>query len=131
MKRKSLVLSLLMIPVLVLATVVADVQAFDPLALGALGTAMGFAVGGSARDAAIGGAAGVAAGLLLTPPAYARGGYGYSYGYASAPCDYECGAWVPGHYDRYGYWVPGHYRSRVWVPGHYNRYGEWVPGHYR
>ncbi len=130
MRRRFVFMSLLMIPVLVLATVVADAQAFDPLTLGALGTAMGFAVGGSARDAAIGGAAGVAAGLLLTPPPYARARYGYSYGYASAPCDDEC-AWVPGHYDRYGYWVPGHYRSRVWVPGHYNRYGEWVPGYYR
>lgn len=130
MKKSFVFMSLLMIPVLVVATVVVDAQAFDPLTLGALGTAMGFAVGGSARDAAIGGAAGVAAGLLLTPPPHARARYGTSYGYASAPCGYDCD-WVPEHYDRYGNWVPGHYRSRVWVPGHYNRYGAWVPGHYR
>lgn len=130
MKTASIAAAIVLVPILVVGTAISSAQAFDPLALGALGTAMGFAVGGSARDAAIGGAAGVAAGMLLNAPRYYGPGYAYGY-YDPPPPRYRAPCvWIPGHYSYSGYWVSGYCSSRVWIPGRYNRYGDWVPGHW-
>jgi len=72
MKGKKLVIAVSLLTIVALSAGSAGAFGFGPASfgLGALGSALGFAIDGTARAAAIGGAAGIAAGALLTPPYY-------------------------------------------------------------
>ena len=88
-----------------------------------------------------------AAGLALTPAAFARtyvdvgiGGPGYSLGYYHGGHHHGYyGGYYGGYYPRYGYYYAPAYAPAYYAPtyygscyvrGHYDRWGNWHPGHY-
>lgn len=109
MKRKGFVLGIGLL-LLGLTATGAQAQVYNPLAFGALGTALGFAAGGNAASAAIGGAAGVGAGILMN----ATTAYGCGYGCYDRPYAVQV------HYPAYAYYdsYRPYYRYHNWNHGY-------------
>ena len=128
MKRKSLIMGIGLALLLGFTTTSAHAQIYNPLAFGALGTALGFAAGGNAASAAIGGAAGVGAGILLNATAansYYDGPYypsrvSYpSYGYRTY---YPTYGYYNTYYPGYAYYRTGYRPHSYGPPRHHDRW---------
>lgn len=130
MKAKKFVIAVSLLAIVAMSAGSANAFGFGPagFGLGAFGSALGFAISGTAQAAAIGGLAGMAAGALLTPPYYyygapaPRGAYYPPVGYYRpvprvayyplrppvryAPVRYAPARYAPGGYARGGYYRP-------------------------
>jgi len=124
MRVRILSMIVLLVVAAVFISAPTKAQPVSPLALGALGAAAGYVVGGDPQGAAIGAAAGITTGLLINAGQYGHGQYGYRGRYYGPPARY-----APGRYSRWGYYAPRHHPPRRWGHGHYNRWGKWVPNY--